>query len=78
MGSNAASATAAVTSGLGYVTVRELARHGANVVLTARNDAKGNTVLARLRNEFPDAMLQLRRLDLSGLTSVREFAVGIA
>jgi NAD(P)-dependent dehydrogenase (short-subunit alcohol dehydrogenase family) len=28
-------------SGLGYVTIRELARHGGHVIMTARDQAKG-------------------------------------
>ncbi|MFE0043637.1 oxidoreductase [Streptomyces albireticuli] len=61
-------------SGLGYVTARELARHGAHVILTARNTGKGGAALDRLRGELPGAAVELRTLDLADLDSVRAFA----
>jgi NAD(P)-dependent dehydrogenase (short-subunit alcohol dehydrogenase family) len=65
-------------SGLGYVTARELARHGARVVLTVRNEAKGKAALAALLAEQPQAAIEVRHLDLADLDSVRAFADGIA
>ncbi len=64
-------------SGLGYVTARELARHGAHVIMTARNEAKGRQAIERLRARQPDASVELRHLDLSDLDSVKAFAEGI-
>ncbi|MCI3927882.1 oxidoreductase [Streptomyces sp. AN091965] len=61
-------------SGLGYVTARELARHGAHVILTARNADKGRAALDRLRGELVAPSLELRALDLADLNSVRDFA----
>ncbi|MFK0156578.1 oxidoreductase [Streptomyces sp. NPDC090499] len=61
-------------SGLGLATTRELARHGAHVVMAVRNETKGLAVAARLRAGQPDANLQVRRIDLADLESVREFA----
>jgi len=72
--------TAVVTganSGLGYVTARELARHGARVVLAVRNQAKGEAALATLLADAPTATVELRHLDLTDLDSVRAFADGI-
>ncbi|SES42468.1 NAD(P)-dependent dehydrogenase, short-chain alcohol dehydrogenase family [Streptomyces sp. yr375] len=69
--------TAVVTganSGLGYVTARELARKGARVVLGCRSEARGRDAVARLRGEVPGADVELGRLDLGDLASVREFA----
>ncbi|WP_433246276.1 oxidoreductase [Streptosporangium sp. CA-135522] len=65
-------------SGLGYVTARELARHGARVILTARNPAKGRAALDRLRDEQTDSTVELRSLDLADLDSVHAFADGLA
>ena len=59
-------------SGLGLVTARELARTGARVILACRNTGKGNDAAATMRGD-----VQVRRLDLQDLTSVREFADGI-
>jgi len=61
-------------SGLGFVTARELARHGAQVVLACRNEEKGTEALAQLRAQVPTADVQLGSLDLGDLGSVRAFA----
>ncbi|MDC0766119.1 oxidoreductase [Streptomyces sp. HD] len=61
-------------SGLGYVTARELARKGARVVLACRSEARGEAARDRMVAEVPDGDVELRRLDLGDLASVREFA----
>lgn len=69
--------TAVVTganSGIGYVTARELARHGARVVLGCRSEQRGRAALDRLLGEVPEARVELRPLDLADLKSVRAFA----
>jgi len=69
--------TAVVTganSGLGLETTRELARHGATVVLACRNQDKGSRAIDELRDDVPGADLELGRLDLSDLASVEQFA----
>jgi NAD(P)-dependent dehydrogenase (short-subunit alcohol dehydrogenase family) len=68
--------TAIVTganSGLGLETARELARHGAGVVLACRNTAKGEQAKADIERTSPGASVQLASLDLSSLASVRSF-----
>ncbi|MFJ8144428.1 oxidoreductase [Streptomyces sp. NPDC096048] len=64
-------------SGLGYVVARELARKGASVVLACRSEARGSEAVRRLVGEVPDAAVELARLDLGDLASVREFAYGL-
>jgi NAD(P)-dependent dehydrogenase (short-subunit alcohol dehydrogenase family) len=67
--------TAIVTganSGLGLVTARELARVGARVILACRNVDKGNAAMAGMIGD-----VQVRRLDLQNLESVREFSESI-
>ncbi|MEV4799092.1 oxidoreductase [Nonomuraea sp. NPDC049421] len=61
-------------SGIGYVTARELSRRGAHVVLACRDPERGKDALGRMRDEVPDARLELRSLDLASLESVRAFA----
>ncbi|GLW99239.1 oxidoreductase [Microtetraspora sp. NBRC 16547] len=63
-------------SGIGYVTARELARHGAHVVLACRDPRRGQAALARMQDELSGAHLELRRLDLGSQASIREFAAG--
>ncbi|MEU0250447.1 oxidoreductase [Streptomyces sp. NPDC006235] len=63
-------------SGIGFVTARELARKGARVVLACRSEARGQAAVDRLRAELPDARVELGRLHLGDLASVREFAAG--
>jgi NAD(P)-dependent dehydrogenase (short-subunit alcohol dehydrogenase family) len=57
------------SSGLGISTTRELARAGARVVLAVRNVAKGEDVARTL-----DGRTDVRHLELTSLTSIREFA----
>jgi NAD(P)-dependent dehydrogenase (short-subunit alcohol dehydrogenase family) len=61
-------------SGLGYESVLALARKNAHVVLAARNDAKAQAARAMVMKEVPNASIELLRLDLSDLDSVRTFA----
>ncbi|MDT0458051.1 oxidoreductase [Streptomyces sp. DSM 41527] len=64
-------------SGLGYATARELARHGARVLLACRNEARGMAALDRLRSDVPTAEAEFRPLDLADLSSVRDFAAAL-
>ena len=66
------------TSGLGLVTAVELARRGAHVVLTARDTARGEAALDRVRAAAPGASAEVGALDLTRLASVREFAAAVA
>ncbi|MFE5297968.1 oxidoreductase [Streptomyces sp. NPDC056632] len=61
-------------SGLGLATTRELARHGGHVVLAVRDEGRGRAAAQRIAGEVPGARLDVRRVDLADLDSVREFA----
>jgi NAD(P)-dependent dehydrogenase (short-subunit alcohol dehydrogenase family) len=61
-------------SGLGLQIALELARHGAQVVLACRDTRKGDAAAARIRESVPGAQLEVARLDLADLASVRAFA----
>ena len=58
-------------SGLGLVTARELARAGARVVAAVRNTGKGEKAAEGISGD-----VEVRRLDLADLSSIREFADG--
>ncbi|MCV7150036.1 oxidoreductase [Mycolicibacterium pyrenivorans] len=60
-------------SGLGLVTARELARVGARTILAVRNLDKGNAAAAQMAGD-----VEVRKLDLQSLASVREFADGVS
>ncbi|GAA2207984.1 SDR family NAD(P)-dependent oxidoreductase [Nonomuraea monospora] len=64
-------------SGIGLPTALELARHGAHVVVAARDPAKGAEAVRRIRRAAPDARVELGQLDLADLASVRSFAAGV-
>jgi NAD(P)-dependent dehydrogenase (short-subunit alcohol dehydrogenase family) len=69
--------TAVVTganSGLGLQMAQELARKGAHLVLACRDTRKGDAAAKRIRQETPDAQLEVARLDLADLASVHGFA----
>jgi NAD(P)-dependent dehydrogenase (short-subunit alcohol dehydrogenase family) len=59
-------------SGLGLVTARELARVGAKTILAVRNMDKGTQASATMSGD-----VEVRKLDLQDLASVREFAGGV-
>src|SRR6185503_19974932 len=56
-------------SGLGLVTAPELARVGAKTILAVRNTSKGDVAAAALTGD-----VDVRKLDLQDLASVRSFA----
>jgi NAD(P)-dependent dehydrogenase (short-subunit alcohol dehydrogenase family) len=62
------------SSGLGVITARELARKGARVVLAVRSTSKGEQVAKEIRSAVPNAVVEVRELDLASLDSVRAFA----
>jgi NAD(P)-dependent dehydrogenase (short-subunit alcohol dehydrogenase family) len=64
-------------SGLGREAARRLAGAGAHVVLAVRTPAKGEQARAAILAEFPQAEIEVRRLDLADLGSVKEFAEGL-
>jgi NAD(P)-dependent dehydrogenase (short-subunit alcohol dehydrogenase family) len=61
-------------SGTGKEIAKRLAAAGAQVVLAVRTPAKGEQARAEILAEHPSAKLEVRRLDLADLGSVREFA----
>jgi NAD(P)-dependent dehydrogenase (short-subunit alcohol dehydrogenase family) len=63
--------------GLGFVTSRQLAAQGALVVMGARNLARAEAARGRIEAETTGATVEVGRLDLASLDSVREFAAGV-
>lgn len=61
-------------SGLGYYTARDLAAHGAHVVLACRDREKTGAAIQALKAEVPNARVEFMTLDLADLDSVASFA----
>jgi NAD(P)-dependent dehydrogenase (short-subunit alcohol dehydrogenase family) len=64
-------------SGTGQEATRRLAAAGAHVVMAVRTIAKGEQARAGILAQHPGAQLDVRRVDLADLASVREFADGL-
>ena len=61
-------------SGIGFETARVLAEKGATVVMACRNLDKANPKADEIRTDHPGARVDVMRLDLADLDSVRAFA----
>ena len=61
-------------SGIGLYTALELARRGAEVIMTSRDAAKGAEAKSRVLAEVSSAKVSVIPLDLASLTSVAGFA----
>ncbi|RZJ41451.1 MAG: SDR family NAD(P)-dependent oxidoreductase [Brevundimonas sp.] len=62
------------TGGLGLETALILAAKGADVVLAARNPAKGAEAETLIRSRHPNAKVRFDLLDLADLSSIADFA----
>jgi NAD(P)-dependent dehydrogenase (short-subunit alcohol dehydrogenase family) len=60
--------------GLGYETALDLAGRGMSVILACRNEEKANAARERIKSLVPSATVFVMAIDMSSLTSVREFA----
>lgn len=66
------------TSGIGEVAAEALAAMGARIVLIARDGARAEATLGRLRAKGPDAAHRVHLADLSLMTETRRVAAEIA
>jgi NAD(P)-dependent dehydrogenase (short-subunit alcohol dehydrogenase family) len=64
-------------SGTGKEATRRLAEAGAHVVMAVRTIAKGEQARDEILASQPGANLEVRRIDLADLGSVKEFADGL-
>ncbi|MGH3067450.1 MAG: SDR family oxidoreductase [Streptosporangiaceae bacterium] len=64
-------------SGTGQEAARRLAEAGAHVIMAVRTVAKGDQARAGILARHPGASLEVRRVDLADLASVREFSDGL-
>ena len=64
-------------SGTGKEAAMRLAEAGAHVIMAVRTPAKGEQARAEILGRHPEARLEVRRVDLADLASVREFSEGL-
>ena len=62
------------TGGLGYETALALAKAGAEVILTGRDDRKGQSAIEKISREVIGAKISYEHLDLASLGSIADFA----
>ncbi|XP_017883231.1 retinol dehydrogenase 14 [Ceratina calcarata] len=62
------------TSGIGKETARDLAKRGARLIMACRNLDAANKLKEELIKESGNSNIVARKLDLSSLSSVRDFA----
>jgi NAD(P)-dependent dehydrogenase (short-subunit alcohol dehydrogenase family) len=65
-------------SGTGLEAARRLSAAGAHVIMAVRTVAKGEQARDGILAQQPQALLEVRRVDLADLASVNEFADGLA
>jgi NAD(P)-dependent dehydrogenase (short-subunit alcohol dehydrogenase family) len=61
-------------SGIGFQAARELARHGARVLMAVRDVGKGEAARQRIVAETTQAKVEVVPLDVASLASIRAFA----
>ena len=61
-------------TGLGFKTALELCRRGAEVMIGSRSVENGETAMARIRAELPEAKISTGQLDLTVPKSIAAFA----
>ena len=66
------------TSGIGQVAAEKLATMGARLVLVARDKARGEAAVARLRGKSPGVAHSIHYADLSRLAPMKQVAAEIA
>lgn len=64
-------------SGTGKEAARRIAAAGGHVIMAVRTEEKGHAAAEEIRRDVPNASLEVRRVDLADLASVRAFADGI-
>ena len=65
------------TSGLGKEASRVLAKKNATVIMAVRNTEKGERVVAEFKHTLQQANIEVRKLDLGSLDSVKSFSEGV-
>jgi NAD(P)-dependent dehydrogenase (short-subunit alcohol dehydrogenase family) len=62
------------TGSLGYEMALALAKVGAEVILTGRDDRKGQSAIEKIKREVSGARVSYESLDLANLASIADFS----
>jgi NAD(P)-dependent dehydrogenase (short-subunit alcohol dehydrogenase family) len=62
------------TSGLGKQATKVLASKNATVIMAVRNTTKAEVVVENIKKEFPKAKIDIRKLELGNLESIKSFS----
>lgn len=62
------------TSGLGKEAAKVLTGKNATVIMAVRNTLKGEEVAGEIKKSLPEAKIEVRKLDLGSLSSVKSFS----
>ncbi|MBK8489316.1 MAG: SDR family oxidoreductase [Saprospirales bacterium] len=62
------------TSGLGKEATKILAEKNATVIMAVRNTQKGEKVAGEIKKSVPEAKIEVRKLDLGSLSSVKSLS----
>lgn len=62
---------------MGSEAVKAMVARGFPVIMAVRNPAKAGGIRSRILGEFPDARIEIRKVDMGSMHSVREFAAGL-
>lgn len=65
------------TSGLGKQATKVLVEKNATVIMAVRNTTKAEVVAADIKKEFPKAKIDIRKLELGNLESIKSFSEDI-
>lgn len=61
--------------GIGQQYVRQMLHSGVRVIMAVRNKQSGESVVAKILQEYPNAQLELMTVDMSDLGSIKAFAL---
>jgi NAD(P)-dependent dehydrogenase (short-subunit alcohol dehydrogenase family) len=61
------------SSGLGFAVSKKMSHAGANTIMLCRNKEKGETAVHEIKQETPNATIDLMICDLSSMKSIRSF-----
>lgn len=65
------------SAGLGKITAKELAKQGYHVIIAARDQAKGDAVVAQIKAELPESSAEFLSVDMSSYDDVRALCTDI-